>query len=87
MSNMKISPVGMLTMKRNNKRDKLKKDLGFLIENLTRELDLINNNPYHRPNSCGIIQSNAINIDMLCAELDMLEQAIEITNEEHILQK
>lgn len=50
----------------------LERKLESLIKNLERELKELKEKPNYRPNSCGIIQGEASNIDELCIKLGTL---------------
>ena len=54
-------------------RRNLESKIEFLIKNLERELEQLKNNPSYKPNSCGIIQNEATNIDELCIKLGVLD--------------
>lgn len=43
------------------------------MQKLEGELDQLKNNPYYKPNSCGIIQGSASDIDELCIKLGVLD--------------
>lgn len=51
----------------------LERKLENLISGLSRELKQLKTNPYYKPNSCGIIQGEASNIDELCIKLGVLD--------------
>ncbi|GEM_PF-6973905 len=86
MSN-KIPPQGVLTLIKNNKKEKLIKDIERLISSLNEELGSLKNNPYHKINSCGIIQDKATAIDSLCCEIATISETIDIIEGNHILSK
>lgn len=47
--------------------------LESLIRNLQIELKQLKENPNYKPNSCGIVQSDGMNIDELCIKLGTLD--------------
>ena len=55
----------------------LKRKIEYLVTDLQRELEEINRceetGRQYRPNSCGIIQGSAQNIDELCIKLGVLD--------------
>lgn len=55
-----------------NYKNNLERRLTSLIKSLEIELLQLKENPHYRPNSCGIIQSEANNIDELCIKLGVL---------------
>ena len=55
-----------------NYKNNLERRLTSLIKSLEIELLQLKENPCYRPNSCGIIQSEANNIDELCIKLGVL---------------
>lgn len=82
MKNMNIPALGMITLRRNNKKEKLKTKLEFLIKDLQEELKMLEKYPDHKPNSLGIIQHRGHEIDLLCAELYTLNDTIEMLDTE-----
>lgn len=51
----------------------LERKLESLIKSLQMELKQLKENPNYKPNSCGIIQGDATNIDELCVKLGVLD--------------
>lgn len=51
----------------------LERKLESLIKNLQMELKQLKENPNYNPNSCGIVQSDGMNIDELCIKLGTLD--------------
>lgn len=51
----------------------LERKLENLVLGLSIELEHMKSNPQYRPNSCGIIQGSASEIDELCVKLGVLE--------------
>lgn len=74
-------------MIKNNKKGKLIKDIENLINSLNEELNSLKNNPYHKINSCGIIQDKATEIDSLCCEIATINESMDIIKGNHILSK
>lgn len=76
-----IPPIGLLTLKRNHKKQKLQQNLESLIADLSDKLEQLKTNPYYKPNNLGIIQGKGMEIDLLCAEIDALCETIELLSE------
>lgn len=51
----------------------LERKIEILITILQTELNELKNNPYYKPNSCGIVQGNASDIDELCIKLGVID--------------
>lgn len=51
----------------------LERKLESLIKNLQMELKQLKGDSKYRPNSCGIIQGSATDIDELCVKLGVLD--------------
>lgn len=54
-------------------KESLISKLESTIKWLEIELDNLKNNPHHKPNSCGILQSSANEIDNLAVKLGVLD--------------
>ena len=54
-------------------KENLKRKLRHLIIDLQRELEQLDKDENYRPNSCGIIQGSASDIDELCIKLGVLD--------------
>lgn len=54
----------------------LERKLKNLIFDLEQELSQLKTNPHYRPNSCGIIQGSAQDIDELCIKLGVLDSVM-----------
>ena len=63
---MKIESLKMIY-----KKD-LERKLSILVDSLTYELEQLKTNPYYKPNSCGMIQGSAQDIDNLCIKLGVI---------------
>ena len=71
MENKEFIEMQMESLEKIYKKN-LERRLTSLINNLQIELHQLKENPDYRPNSCGIIQSEANNIDELCIKLGTL---------------
>lgn len=53
-------------------RENLKRKIKGLIKNLERELEQLEKSDKYKPNSCGIIQGEASDIDELCVRIGVI---------------
>ncbi len=72
MDNLEAMEVQMESLKDIYRAD-LERKLEILITILQTELNELKNNPYHKPNSCGIVQGSANDIDELCIKLGVID--------------
>lgn len=74
MNNEKLEYMEMqIDVLRRMYKTELERKLTNLITDMERELSQLKTNPYYKPNSCGIIQSSAHNIDEICIKLGVLD--------------
>ena len=59
-------------------REKLISSISSLIRTLENELRLLKKDDKYYPNSLGVIQGNALNIDLNCARLYILKECKEL---------
>ena len=77
MSNEKLEYMEMqIDVLRRMYKTELERKLKNLITDMERELSQLRTNPKYRPNSCGIIQGSAQNIDELCIKLGVLDSVM-----------
>lgn len=72
MNELEKIEMQMESLKKIYKKN-LESKIEVMIQKLEGELEQLKNNPYYKPNSCGIIQSEATNIDELCIKLGVLD--------------
>lgn len=72
MDKLELMETQVLVLKKMYKSD-LERKLDILIKSLQIELEQLRTNPYYRPNSCGIIQGSASDIDNLAIKLGVLD--------------
>lgn len=72
MDKLELMETQILVLKKMYKTD-LERKLDILIKSLQIELEQLRTNPYYRPNSCGIIQGSASDIDNLAIKLGVLD--------------
>ena len=64
-----------------NKRKELIRNIKYLINDLSIQLERLERFEDANANGCGIVQNQGKNIDNLCRELNMLNQNIELIEE------
>ena len=67
--------------RKGNKRKELIRDIKYLINDLSIQLERLEMFEDANVNSYGIVQNQGKNIDNLCRELNMLNQDIELIEE------
>ena len=72
MTELEMMETQIRVLKKIYKSD-LERKLDKLIKSLQIELEQLRTNPYYRPNSCGIVQGNASDIDNLAIKLGVLD--------------
>lgn len=72
MDKLELMETQILVLKKMYKTD-LERKLDILIKSLQIELEQLRTNPYYRPNSCGIIQGSASDIDNIAIKLGVLD--------------
>lgn len=72
MNKLEVMEMQMESLKDIYRAD-LERKMESLITTLQTELNELKNNPYYRPNSCGIVQGSASEIDDLCIKLGVLD--------------
>ena len=72
MDKLYVIETQLESLKKIYKKD-LERKLSVLADSLAFELEQLRNNPYYKPNSCGIIQGSAQDIDNLCIKLGVIE--------------
>lgn len=72
MNDLEIMEMQIESLKKVYKIN-LERKLESLIRNLQIELKQLKENPNYKPNSCGIVQSDGMNIDELCIKLGTLD--------------
>lgn len=72
MNDLEIMEMQIESLKKVYKIN-LERKLESLIRNLQIELKQLKENPNYKPNSCGIVQYDGMNIDELCIKLGTLD--------------
>ena len=70
--------LNIMKTRKGNKRKELIRDIKYLINELSFQLEKLERFEDANVNSCGIIQNQGKEIDSLCKELNMLDQDIEL---------
>ena len=73
--------LNIMKTRKDNKRKELIRDIKYLINDLSFQLERLERLEDANVNSCGIVQNQGKNIDSLCKELNMLSQDIELIEE------
>ena len=73
--------LNIMKTRKGNKRKELIRDIKYLINDLSIQLERLERFEDASVNSCGIVQNQGKNIDSLCRELNMLDQDIELIEE------
>ena len=73
--------LNIMKTRKDNKRKELIRDIKYLIDDLSFQLERLERFEDANVNSCGIVQNQGKNIDSLCKELNMLNQDIELIEE------
>ena len=73
--------LNIMKTRKDNKRKELIRDIKYLIDDLSFQLERLERFEDANVNSCGIVQNQGKNIDSLCRELNMLNQDIELIEE------
>ena len=73
--------LNIMKTRKDNKRKELIRDIKYLINDLSFQLERLERLEDASVNSCGIVQNQGKNIDSLCKELNMLSQDIELIEE------
>ena len=73
--------LNIMKTRKDNKRKELIRDIKYLINDLSFQLERLERLEDASVNSCGIVQNQGKNIDSLCRELNMLDQYIELIEE------
>ena len=73
--------LNIMKTRKGNKRKELIRDIKYLINELSIQLERLEMFEDANVNSYGIIQNQGKNIDNLCRELGSLEQNIELIEE------
>ena len=73
--------LNIMKTRKDNKRKELIRDIKYLINDLSFQLERLERLEDASVNSCGIVQNQGKNIDSLCKELNMLNQDIELIEE------
>ena len=73
--------LNIMKTRKDNKRKELIRDIKYLINDLSIQLERLERFEDASVNSCGIVQNQGKNIDSLCRELNMLDQDIELIEE------
>ena len=73
--------LNIMKTRKDNKRKELIRDIKYLINDLSFQLERLERLEDASVNSCGIVQNQGKNIDSLCRELNMLDQDIELIEE------
>ena len=73
--------LNIMKTRKDNKRKELIRDIKYLINDLSFQLERLERLEDANVNSCGIVQNQGKNIDSLCRELNMLDQDIELIEE------
>lgn len=72
MNKLEVMEVQIESLEKIYRAD-LERKLEILITILQTELNELKNNPHYKPNSCGIVQGNASDIDELCIKLGVID--------------
>ena len=73
--------LNIMKTRKGNKRKELIRDIKYLINDLSFQLERLEMFEDANVNSYGIVQNQGKNIDSLCKELNMLNQDIEFIEE------
>ena len=73
--------LNIMKTRKGNKRKELIRDIKYLINELSIQLERLEMYEDANVNSYGIIQNQGKEIDSLCKELNMLNQDIELIEE------
>ena len=73
--------LNIMKTRKDNKRKELIREIKYLINDLSFQLERLERLEDASVNSCGIVQNQGKNIDSLCRELNMLDQDIELIEE------
>ena len=73
--------LNIMKTRKANKRKELIRDIKYLINDLSIQLERLEMFEDANVNSYGIVQNQGKNIDNLCKELNMLNQDIELIEE------
>ena len=73
--------LNIMKTRKDNKRKELIRDIKYLINDLSFQLERLEMFEDANVNSYGIIQNQGKEIDSLCKELNMLNQDIELIEE------
>ena len=73
--------LNIMKTRKGNKRKELIRDIKYLINELSIQLERLEMFEDANVNSYGIVQNQGKNIDNLCRELGSLEQNIELIEE------
>ena len=73
--------LNIMKTRKGNKRKELIRDIKYLINDLSFQLERLEMFEDANVNSYGIIQNQGKEIDSLCKELNMLNQDIELIEE------
>ena len=73
--------LNIMKTRKGNKRKELIRDIKYLINDLSIQLERLEMFEDANVNSYGIVQNQGKNIDNLCKELNMLNQDIELIEE------
>ena len=73
--------LNIMKTRKDNKRKELIREIKYLINDLSFQLERLERFEDADVNSCGIVQNQGKNIDNLCRELGSLEQNIELIEE------
>lgn len=73
--------LNIMKTRKGNKRKELIRDIKYLINDLSIQLERLEMFEDANVNSYGIVQNQGKNIDNLCRELNMLNQDIELIEE------
>ena len=73
--------LNIMKTRKGNKRKELIRDIKYLINDLSIQLERLETFEDANVNSYGIIQNQGKEIDSLCKELNMLDQDIELIEE------
>ena len=73
--------LNIMKTRKDNKRKELIRDIKYLINDLSFQLERLERFEDANVNSYGIVQNQGKEIDNLCRELNMLNQDIELIEE------
>ena len=73
--------LNIMKTRKDNKRKELIREIKYLINDLSFQLERLERFEDANVNSYGIVQNQGKNIDNLCRELGSLEQNIELIEE------